>query len=378
MSRVTEGSVRQRVGFENDTRSSLRRKIENTKEAITSVVQEVRIFRRQLKPAPAHPEDTIIFRGAQAIEHRNRAASRLWPNIERKLRLVRDKDPAHQNIKTALLLDGGGATAVANAKMLEVMQRYDLLDAFDLIVGASAGACNAAVILSNPKGDYGNPYQDIFASPKFFRSNILPEKMQLGLLEEYLWDTVDFDELRRTRPNLKVQVTDRYGKPRLLDLKRLSNRATIAAILASAAPPFYWNGGIDVDGTTYADGNIHGLPIEKLISEGYTNFVILSNDLFEEVDTLTASPLKENIALRLAMTKSKYPRAVRDATIDRRKSRKAAYQNLIRPDINFTIISPDIAVAMQSTNKNDVQKVAEAGERAMVEELTRYDVALAR
>jgi predicted acylesterase/phospholipase RssA len=59
------------------------------------------------------------------------------------------RDDGH---RVALVLEGGGMRGVVSAGMVAALERLGMRDAFDLIVGSSAGAINGMALLSGVGG----------------------------------------------------------------------------------------------------------------------------------------------------------------------------------------------------------------------------------
>jgi predicted patatin/cPLA2 family phospholipase len=69
--------------------------------------------------------------------------------------------------RIALVIEGGGMRGVVSAGMAAAIEQLDLLDAFDEVHGASAGAFNAAFLLAAQAGYLATLYQHGFGDPRF-------------------------------------------------------------------------------------------------------------------------------------------------------------------------------------------------------------------
>ena len=78
--------------------------------------------------------------------------------------------------RLALALEGGGMRGVVSAGMASALERRRLLDCFDLVVGTSAGALNAAGFLAGVVEGCMAAYQSAFATRRF----INPYRLLIG------------------------------------------------------------------------------------------------------------------------------------------------------------------------------------------------------
>src|SRR3954469_11055371 len=60
--------------------------------------------------------------------------------------------------RVALVLEGGGMRGVVSAGMVAALERLGMRDAFDLIVGSSAGAINGMAVLSGRARGAAGPH----------------------------------------------------------------------------------------------------------------------------------------------------------------------------------------------------------------------------
>src|SRR3954454_2679180 len=69
--------------------------------------------------------------------------------------------------RVALVLEGGGMRGVVSAGMVAALERLGMRDAFDLIVGSSAGAINGVALLSGVAQRAADAYCGPLASKSF-------------------------------------------------------------------------------------------------------------------------------------------------------------------------------------------------------------------
>src|SRR4051812_38502852 len=76
----------------------------------------------------------------------------------------------------ALVIEGGGMRGVVSAGMVAALERLGLSDAFDLVIGSSAGALNGAGLLGGVTADGPGVYAGPLASKEF----INPARLLIG------------------------------------------------------------------------------------------------------------------------------------------------------------------------------------------------------
>jgi predicted patatin/cPLA2 family phospholipase len=69
--------------------------------------------------------------------------------------------------RVALVIEGGGMRGVVSAGMTAALERHGLTRCFDLVVGSSAGALNAAAMLAGVAGPAAAMYHTVLASRAF-------------------------------------------------------------------------------------------------------------------------------------------------------------------------------------------------------------------
>ena len=78
--------------------------------------------------------------------------------------------------RVALVLEGGGMRGVVSAGMVAALERLGMRDAFDLIVGSSAGAINGVALLSG----VAQRAADAYCGPLASRSFVNPLRVLRG------------------------------------------------------------------------------------------------------------------------------------------------------------------------------------------------------
>lgn len=357
-----------RAFFVERGRPVLARTLSAARSASGRVIEEVRVFQHQL----GDTEQTLFPKIANQ-ENRTQSAQELWNTIRRKHERLADGDPTHAEDMVALAVGGGGMAGIASAAKLEVLAEAGLIDVFDIIATKSAGTPNAAYILGGKTEKKADVYITELAAKGFILPGRRPRRMQLDRLDTLLMGEhgIDPQAIREARPTLLIGLTDmEEGKEVLINAKTLNDADLITANRASCAAPYAYNQTVELKGRHYTDGYLTGLPVEQIIGSGYKNIVVLLNETEEQIFGPAGSPLSENIALRLAM--KKYPQHIRNMAIVRRRRIRDSLYELVRPDVNFTIIAPAYSPHWQTTNIQELEMAKVAGRAAMRRELEIY------
>src|SRR3954451_14092705 len=183
------------------------------------------------------------------------AMSDAVPSSHPVARVLRDRADAgsvpgarEDSHRVALVLEGGGMRGVVSAGMVAALERLGMRDAFDMIVGSSAGAINGAALLSG----MGRRAADAYCGPLASRSFVNPLRVLRGK------PVIDVNDVLRivspeaytghervTYGGFHCIATDvDTGRP--VDLHGMATQEEVwAAILASSRMP--WAGGPPVE-----------------------------------------------------------------------------------------------------------------------------------
>lgn len=184
------------------------------------------------------------------------------------------------DLKTGLVLEGGGVRGIYTAGVLDVFMEHGL--SFDGVIGVSAGAIHGCSYLSGQKGRSIRYYRKYCSDPRFmsvqswlktgdvvgadFCYHELPEKL----------DIYDHEAFARCAVPFYVTVSNvETGKPEYLRVTDM--RAQIDYLRASASLP-YFSRLVEIDGKKYLDGGCtDAIPLKAFESMGYgRNVVILT------------------------------------------------------------------------------------------------------
>jgi predicted patatin/cPLA2 family phospholipase len=214
------------------------------------------------------------------------AMSEAAPSSHPVARILRERAEAgsvpgarEDSHRVALVLEGGGMRGVVSAGMVAALERLGMRDAFDLIVGSSAGAINGAALLSG----VAQRAADAYCGPLASRSFVNPLRVLRGkpvidvndVLTIVTADDVAGNE-RVTSGSLHCIATD-VESAAGVDLHGMRTQDEVwTAILASSRMP--WAGGppVEIDGRRYLDGGmISPVPVAEAIDAGATHVLAL-------------------------------------------------------------------------------------------------------
>jgi predicted patatin/cPLA2 family phospholipase len=180
----------------------------------------------------------------------------------------------------ALVLEGGGMRGVVSAGMVAALERLELTDAFDLVVGSSAGAINGAAFLARS----GERAAAAYCGPLASRSFVNPMRVLRGKPVLDVNDVLDLvyggdvSTLAANAGALHCIAVD-IDTAEAVDLHGTAD--IWQAVLASSRMP--WAGGppIEIDGHRYLDGGMASpVPVAEAIAAGATHVLALQTRPF--------------------------------------------------------------------------------------------------
>jgi predicted patatin/cPLA2 family phospholipase len=151
---------------------------------------------------------------------------------------------------------------------------------FDLVVGASAGACTAAYLVSGQFHLFSSVWTKHLHDGRFLDLKRLPTRrsvMDLDFLIHHVFrdlDPLDLEAIRRSPTKFLIVATDCHtGQAVYFDAHK---DPILNALKASAALPIAYRPQVVLDGRTYIDGGVTDpIPIQKAIDEGCDEIVVL-------------------------------------------------------------------------------------------------------
>jgi len=217
-----------------------------------------------------HPEE-MFFEGAKA--------SQVIDLLKSRRRSAYQCASLSDGYKLGLVLEGGAMRAVYSAAPIEVLTQLGLDRCFDAVYGTSAGAINAAYMLSGKMDCVLDVYKNsvsqnslkrIFKWPTLFDLNWLFDVLLLGRFP------IDIESILNHPLRFFISTTDvETGELVYHDNHSLNTVENMVKVLrASSASPMLTHQWEQLNGRWFNDGNIHaGIPILKAIEDGCTHVV---------------------------------------------------------------------------------------------------------
>jgi predicted patatin/cPLA2 family phospholipase len=190
-----------------------------------------------------------------------------------------ERDDAH---RVAVVLEGGGMRGVVSAGMTAALERLGLTRCFDLVVGSSAGALNAAALLGGVARPAAAMYHTVLASRRF----INPVRLLFGrpaldvrFVLAHADGDLDADRHQRTITSPIgfhcVALDVDSATPREFTGMRTKDELW-QVLLATTRMP--WIGGepVAIGGHRYIDGALTcPIPVGNAIDAGATHVLVL-------------------------------------------------------------------------------------------------------
>ncbi len=195
------------------------------------------------------------------------------------------------DFRVALAVEGGGMRAVVSSGMLLALEQLGFGDAFDLVIGTSAGSLASAFFVASQATE-GSVlfYTDLTAAPFLDKRNAFKRRKAIDL--DYLVDTasrrrgLEYSQLRESGVELWATVcpVEESNPVHLLRVEGDNDR--IGAILkASAALPVLGGPSRYVDGNAYVDGGLsEQIPWRSAMDLGATHILVLPSRAVDEVE----------------------------------------------------------------------------------------------
>jgi predicted patatin/cPLA2 family phospholipase len=184
--------------------------------------------------------------------------------------------------KVAVVLEGGGMRGVVSAGMTAALERLGLTRCFDLVVGSSAGALNAAALLAGVARPAAAMYHTVLASRKF----VNPVRLLFGrpaldvrFVLAHAGDELDAERHERTisSPIPLVCVALDVDSARSVEFSGMRTKDELwDVLLATTRMP--WIGGppVAIDGHRYIDGALTcPIPVGNAVDAGATHVLVL-------------------------------------------------------------------------------------------------------
>jgi predicted patatin/cPLA2 family phospholipase len=293
------------------------------------------------------------------------------PIIDRLLRkrdLLRAGDPAHEAIKTALVIEGGGMRGVYAGGVVTGLKEAGMEDVFDYAYGVSSGSPAIAYFLSGQPREGTALYSNQLANKKFI--NLLRPWKILDVT--YAGDVfraedtlLNQEAVRTSRTVFQIGVTDPENARCVMLEAKDPEMDIVTALEASCALPVGYNRTIEVKGKEYVDGSPGcGLPIDRAIKQGCDTILIVQNRPLDVKrkrlalsDLLLTGFALHGFSAELltaTLTRSQRYWDIRDEVDEKIRTRRSLSVGIIAPEI--------MPIKRFTTDKKKLAAVAEAAE----------------
>jgi predicted patatin/cPLA2 family phospholipase len=204
----------------------------------------------------------------------------------------------------ALVIEGGGMRGVVSAGMVAALERLGLSDAFDLVIGSSAGALNGAGLLGGVAADGPGVYAGPLASKEFInpaRLLIGRPAVDLKFLLGYAAANFGHDAgpgaIERLAPLICVAVDVESAAP--VSFSHFTTQQQLwQAMMATMRMPLFGGRPVEIDGRRYIDGALAApVPLATALEAGATHVLVLQTRPYGEPRT-TNSRLAERLIER--------------------------------------------------------------------------------
>ena len=264
------------------------------------------------RPSVAMTDDQRGHRVVQIIRHRRAEGSR--PGERRDGRRV------------ALVIEGGGMRGVVSAGMTAALEQLGFRDAFDEVHGASAGAFNAAFLLSGQAAYLAALYLHGFGDPRFVS---FPRALRGGpaLDMDYVINDVwtrqrplRFEAILSSEVALHCTATD-ADRAEIVDLSELHDEQEIrVALRASARLPWLAGPPVLFRGRRLLDATLaEAIPVQAAFATA-TDVLVLQT----RPRGVQHAPLSRTVS-RLT---DHYLRPINPALVELRRTRSSRYDEL--------------------------------------------------
>jgi predicted patatin/cPLA2 family phospholipase len=202
----------------------------------------------------------------------------------------------------ALAVEGGGMRGVVSAGMAAALERLALADAFDLVIGSSAGALNGAGLLGGVAKDGPGVYSGPLASKEFINpARLLVGKpaVDLKFLLTYAARNFGGDDagIELLKPLVCVAVDVETAAPVAFS-DFTSQDQVWQAMMATMRMPLFGGKPVEIDGRRFIDGALaEPVPLKTALDLGATHVLVLQTRPYGEPRT-TNSRIAERLIER--------------------------------------------------------------------------------
>jgi predicted patatin/cPLA2 family phospholipase len=232
----------------------------------------------------------------------------------------------HDGRRVALVIEGGGMRGVVSAGMTAALEQLGLLDAFDEVHGASAGAFNAAFLLAGQAAYLTTLYQHGFGDPRFvsiLRALRGGPALDMDYVITDVWTRqrpLRFEAILASPIELHCTATD-ADRAEIVDLTDLQDAEEIrCALRASGRLPWLAGPPVTFRGRRLLDATLaEAIPVRAVFASA-TDVLVLQT----RPHGVQHAPLSRGVA-RLT---DRYLHGVNPSLVSLRRSRSQRYDEL--------------------------------------------------
>lgn len=184
----------------------------------------------------------------------------------------------HQQIKTALVVEGGAMRGIFAAGVLDQFLEAEF-NPFSIVLGVSAGSINAAAYLAKQKGRNFKVFTDYSLRPEYISWKKFLKGGHLMDLD-WSWDItgrelpIPTDILFADNPDFEIGVTmNSDGRTQFIkpDANSLSH-----VMKASCTVPLFYRKFLKIDDQIVSDGGVSApIPIHRAIEKGANKIMVI-------------------------------------------------------------------------------------------------------
>jgi predicted patatin/cPLA2 family phospholipase len=201
-----------------------------------------------------------------------------------RTRGLQKSQPGERNddYKLGLAIEGGAMRAVISSGMVTALEYLQLLNVFDAVYGASAGAFNGAYFLAKQAAYGTTAYYDVINNRQFINlSRVLYNQPIVNL--DYLIDNVlvrervlDYKAVLESDIRFNI-VASSISKLQAVIFNSFRTREELfTALRASSKLPVIAGKPVEIDGDSYLDAALcESIPIYSAINDGCTHVLVL-------------------------------------------------------------------------------------------------------
>jgi NTE family protein len=236
------------------------------------------------------------------------------------MRCRKEANSLPKEIKTALVLGGGGARGAYEIGVWQALREMDI--PIDIVTGTSVGAINGAMIVQDAFEEAVTLWKKIETHMVFDGG---PHKKATGPLKSLMEKYIDETAIRNSKVDYGLVTIELPSlTQRLLFKEDIPKGKLIDFILASAAlfPAFKMH---DIDNVKYVDGGyLNNMPVDMALKKGATHVVAVNLDTagivrkepLEEVDNLKIIHCKWDLGSILVFDSASACRNIRLGYLD--------------------------------------------------------------